>query len=66
MEYNDELVEEETETSFAILKDAMKVNTLSSSARNEFIKRSQKVYDYFINKGFFTKAELAEIQKAAK
>lgn len=66
MKYNDDLVEEETEASLKILKKSMKVNTLTASARKEFIQRSQKVYDYFITKGRFTKEELAEVQKIAK
>jgi hypothetical protein len=64
MIYNDQLNKEATEESFAILKDKMEVNVLTDQQRKVFIKQAQKVYDYYIERGFFTESEINVIRNA--
>lgn len=64
MIYNDQLNKEATEQSFAILKDKMQVNVLTDQQRKVFIKQAQKVYDYYIERGFFTQSEINVIRNA--
>lgn len=65
MIYNDELNREATEDSFAVLKKEMEVNYLTEEQRQRFIDQSQAVYDYYIEQGFFSQAEIDEIREAA-
>jgi len=66
MVYNDELNLQETEDCLAILEKEMEVNYLNDEQRNMFIEKSQVVYDFYIEEGFFTQKELAEIRKAVE
>ena len=66
MIYNDELNLKETEDCLAILEKEMEVNYLNDEQRNMFIEKSQVVYDFYIEEGFFTQKELAEIRKAVE
>jgi len=65
MIYNDELIKEETDNSYKILQKNMDVYVLSTKEREAFIKQVQSVYDYYIKKGLFTRAEIDEIRKIA-
>ena len=65
MVYNDKLNRKATEESLEILKEEMEVNHLSDEQRKLFIDKAQSVYDYYIDKGFFTQAEIDEIREAA-
>lgn len=66
MVYNDELNREATVDSLNILEKEMEVNYLSDEQRQMFIDKSQTVYDYYIDKGFFTQSEIDEIREAAQ
>ncbi|MFW5988317.1 MAG: TRAP transporter substrate-binding protein [bacterium] len=65
MVYNDELNREATEESLQVLEKEMQVNYLSDEQRKKFIDKAQAVYDYYIEQGFFTQAEIDEIREAA-
>jgi tripartite ATP-independent transporter DctP family solute receptor len=67
MEFNDDMMKEANDVAFAKIKDTFdEVVELSDAERQAFIDAVKPVYDYYIDKGLFTMAELEEIRKAAK
>jgi C4-dicarboxylate-binding protein DctP len=65
MVYGDTLNLEATDESLAVLEKEMEVNYLTDQQRQLFIDKAQAVYDYYIEQGFFTQAEIDEIREAA-
>jgi C4-dicarboxylate-binding protein DctP len=66
MKYNDDMMKEANDVAFAKIKDSFdEVVELSAAEHQAFIDAVQPVYDYYIDKGLFTMAELEEIRKAA-
>lgn len=62
---NDELLKKESLESYQVLVDNMEVNTLTEEQRQVFIDRVQPVYEYYINKGVFSQANIDEIRSIA-
>lgn len=65
MALNDELLKAESQASYKALKGNMMVNELSDAQRDVFIAKVQPVYDYYINAGIFSQADIDEIRKIA-
>lgn len=62
---NDELLKEESIQSYQALAKEMEVNKLTEEQRQVFIDKVQPVYDFYISKGTFTKADIDEIRSIA-
>ncbi|MDC7218703.1 MAG: TRAP transporter substrate-binding protein [Spirochaetales bacterium] len=60
---NDELLKDESLASYKVLEANMDVNVISDAERDVFIEAVQPVYEYYINKGTFTQADIDEIRK---
>jgi len=66
MKYNDDMMKEANDVAFAKIKDTFdEIVELSDAERQAFIDAVKPVYDYYIDNGLFTMAELEEIRKAA-
>lgn len=65
MTLNDELLKSESVASYNVLKANMEVNELSDAERQVFIDQVQPVYDYYIEQGIFSQADIDEIRKVA-
>jgi len=61
----DNLLHEDTMSSYTVLKDKMIVNTFTDAQREMFIKACQPVYDYYIEQGVITADEIEEIRNIA-
>jgi len=60
MEYSDTIWLASEDGYFNILKEKLQVNTITPEARAEFVKAVQSVWQYYIDKGNFTRAEIDE------
>ncbi len=66
MVYSDKLNYQQSQEALSLLESEMEVNYLTDNQREMFIEESQEVYDYYINKGYFTMEEINEIREAAE
>lgn len=66
MEYNDSMMKSASEEAFNKIKDSFdEITRLTDQQRQVFIDAVQPVYDYYINKGLFSMAELEQIRETA-
>ena len=66
MKINDDLLKEESKLSEEVCRANMEVNVLTPAQRQVFIDKVQPVYDYYINKGVFSQAEIDAMRKVAE
>lgn len=55
-----------TEESFQLLEEEMEVNELTDEQHQQFVEKTESVYDYYIDEGYFTWDEVEMIREAAE
>ncbi len=66
MKINDDLLKEESKLSEEVCRANMEVNELTPAQRQVFIDKVQPVYQYYIEKGVFSQADIDEIRRIAE